>query len=570
MKKIKVLFFAANPVLTSRLSIEEEIRAITEKIKTSKPHSSIDLVLALAVRTGDLLQNLNEYKPQIVHFSGHGEPTGELLLIGGDGKPKPVSAVAIHELFRTLKNNIRVVVLNACYSKIQAQEIKKEIDCVIGMKNSISDHAAIIFSAYFYSAIGFGCSIQNAFEQGKTALLLEGIPEDNIPELLVREGVDPSRVFLMKTTAKSKTPDDEHSGRKIGEHIVQPPINGSNGSVIEENTPGIMGWIQGIINDLIRISNPFWIINIVILVPPLLSRFFTQDLSSMHELIKFELSIFWPISILVSFYLILTSFRQLRKTVETLKSEGIVATLRVSLSTFSIEIKNKPLRFVSPILLFLAFYIVIMVSYYFFQNHLTYYSLLIVMPNIVLIHVDPGKRFKRKTAEGIKILSIALLSFLILKSTFLENRSKKYFEWVDHHLFVDLVKSKSELEEKNQLFLLKRFAVTILNSMEKFRLFEDKAPIKPTGKPEGVKRETDFIIEEIPIEADALGKDYKDACLKAKDAAFKKYYTSNPQITSKSTNDGYKVDECKLIWKLDSGEVYVRIKIKIIIKKEKK
>ncbi len=55
MEKIKTLFFAANPVLTSRLSLDEEIRAITEKSHASKHHDSIELLSALAVQPDDLL-----------------------------------------------------------------------------------------------------------------------------------------------------------------------------------------------------------------------------------------------------------------------------------------------------------------------------------------------------------------------------------------------------------------------------------------------------------------------------------------------------------------------------------
>ncbi len=111
---------------------------------------------------------------------------------------KPVSAEALKMLFTTLKDNIRVVVLNACYSEIQAQAIAEVIDCVVGMSTAIGDDAAIIFAASFYRAIGFGRSIKEAFDQGKTAIMLEGIPEANTPQLLTRMGVDASSLTLLK------------------------------------------------------------------------------------------------------------------------------------------------------------------------------------------------------------------------------------------------------------------------------------------------------------------------------------------------------------------------------------
>jgi len=66
------------------------------------------------------------------------------------------------------------------------------------MKTAIEDQAAIVFSGSFYRAIGFGRSVQDAFDQGKVALLFKEIPEDKTPELLVRAGVVPSQIFLVE------------------------------------------------------------------------------------------------------------------------------------------------------------------------------------------------------------------------------------------------------------------------------------------------------------------------------------------------------------------------------------
>ena len=78
--------------------------------------------------------------------------------------------------------------LNACYSRPQAEALAQTIDCTVGMNRPIGDEAAIVFAASFYRAIGFGRSVKEAFELGKAALLLEGIPEDQTPELLTRHG----------------------------------------------------------------------------------------------------------------------------------------------------------------------------------------------------------------------------------------------------------------------------------------------------------------------------------------------------------------------------------------------
>lgn len=199
--KMQILFLAANPDGTTKLALDEECREITEKIRTSEHRDSLDLITRWAVRPDDLLQHLNQHKPHVVHFSGHGSLNEEIILLDKDRNPKTVSEAALKQLFGTLKDNIRVVVLNACFSRAQAKAITEVIDCAVGMNRAIGDHAAITFAGAFYQGIGFGRSVEAAFESGKAALLLEGIPEEHTPELLARPGVDPGKVFLLEANA---------------------------------------------------------------------------------------------------------------------------------------------------------------------------------------------------------------------------------------------------------------------------------------------------------------------------------------------------------------------------------
>lgn len=199
MSTCNVLLFAANPNGVTRLALEEECREIDQKIRAADYREELQLITKWAVRPDDLLQYLNQYRPHVVHFSGHGSDTEEIILLDAKRQPKPVSKAALKQLFSTLKDNIRVVVLNACFSRPQAEAIAEVIDCAIGMRKAISDEAAIAFAATFYRALGFGRSIKEAFDQGRTALMLYGLPEEETPELLVRTGVDPANIFLVET-----------------------------------------------------------------------------------------------------------------------------------------------------------------------------------------------------------------------------------------------------------------------------------------------------------------------------------------------------------------------------------
>jgi nucleoside phosphorylase/tetratricopeptide (TPR) repeat protein len=196
---IKVLFLAANPAGTTQLALDEEIRAIDAKIRGSEHPERLTLVSHWAVRLDDLSGLLMRQRPHVVHFSGHGASTGEIVLLREGGTPKPVPPEALAELFRVLKDNVRVVVLNACYSQAQAKAIVREIDCAVGMSDAIPDDAAIAFAAEFYQALGFGKSVQEAFDLGVARLIGEGVAR-GLAKLHKRRGVKPAGVVLIGST----------------------------------------------------------------------------------------------------------------------------------------------------------------------------------------------------------------------------------------------------------------------------------------------------------------------------------------------------------------------------------
>ena len=228
--KIRILFLAANPKDTDKLRLDEEIREIHERIRAADFRDHFELLSRWAVRPDDLLQAFNEVRPHIVHFSGHGSRVCELMLEDNDGNAKPVSEAALISLFRNLRDNIRLVVLNACHSNAQAKAISGEIECSIGMSRAIGDDAAISFASWFYGALAFGRSVGEAFEQGRTALMLHGIPEDSIPVLLVRPGVDPLRLsfvaehWLIRSFHRSPTRLCKQRSQAITRSMLFDPI----------------------------------------------------------------------------------------------------------------------------------------------------------------------------------------------------------------------------------------------------------------------------------------------------------------------------------------------------------
>lgn len=195
-KIIKILFLAANPLDTSRLRLDEEIRAIDQALRQTDFRDKFDIRPHWAVRVVDLQGYLLRYKPDIVHFSGHGSTSSEIVIEDIYGKSQPIPKRALSHLFHLLKDNIRCVLLNACYSENQAESIAENIDCVIGMSKAISDTAAIGFATAFYQALGFGKDVKTAFGLGCVQIDLEKLNEQEIPKLLSNKK-NPEEIFFV-------------------------------------------------------------------------------------------------------------------------------------------------------------------------------------------------------------------------------------------------------------------------------------------------------------------------------------------------------------------------------------
>lgn len=201
-QKITVLFLASNPLDLTQLRLDEEARAIANMIRQSKYRDSVQFESRWALQPMDLLQAINELNPTIVHFSGHGSDNDEIAFQDQNGNMKLVTKEAIVQTMMASVENIRLVFFNTCYSKNQAEAISEFVEATIGMNTSIGDDAARVFSSQFYSSIGFGHSVGKAFQQAKALVMMEGINEENTPELFIRSGLNVNEIILVNPEQK--------------------------------------------------------------------------------------------------------------------------------------------------------------------------------------------------------------------------------------------------------------------------------------------------------------------------------------------------------------------------------
>lgn len=186
---ITILFMSSNPSGTDPLKLGNEVRTIDERLRKSEMGKRFAIEQQWATRVSDIQDAMLRYKPAIVHFSGHGSITGELVFEDAAGKVQEVRAEALGRLFRVFKKDVKCVVLNACWSAMQSQAIAAEIGCVVGMSRRVDDRAASDFAAGFYGALGYGKNVQDAFDLGCNQIDLSGLKDADVPRLDTRPDV---------------------------------------------------------------------------------------------------------------------------------------------------------------------------------------------------------------------------------------------------------------------------------------------------------------------------------------------------------------------------------------------
>jgi hypothetical protein len=184
-----ILFLAANPKNTSQLGLDDEVREIEIGLQRSRYRDSFELKQRWAVSPREMQRSIEDLKPHIVHFSGHGVGEDGLALEDENGDVKLVQSEALAQLFRLFvapftHPPVECVLMNACYSEVQAEAIAEHVPFVIGMNKAVGDKAAREFAVGFYDALGAGREIPIAFEFGKVSISMAGIPENLTPQLV--------------------------------------------------------------------------------------------------------------------------------------------------------------------------------------------------------------------------------------------------------------------------------------------------------------------------------------------------------------------------------------------------
>lgn len=198
------MFVAATPAGTTSLALDRECAAVEHELKLPPGRDGFELRSKWTVTVDELMRHLLDLQPTIVHFSGHGDAAG-LVVIGDDGRPQPVTPAALTKMIQTTAGTARLAVLNACYSDAQAEALRDAVGCAIGMRGTITDEAARAFAVGLYRGLGYRRSVRNAYEQAEATLDGKGLSAQAQPRCLARAGVNIDMLVLAGSSPTNAT-----------------------------------------------------------------------------------------------------------------------------------------------------------------------------------------------------------------------------------------------------------------------------------------------------------------------------------------------------------------------------
>jgi hypothetical protein len=244
--RVRILVVAANPLGSSPLKLDHEVKTIQEALRRSRKRGNFVVEYRLAATPSELRRALLDVEPHVLHFSGHGAGDRGLLFVGDESASaiyrseggevrsratdsneiKFVPAKPLANLLQLCDDHLECVVLNACYSDVQGDAISANILFTIGMRDVVKDNVAIKFSQGFYDAIGAGKGYESAFNWGKAAIEFD-LENNLVSKLVVLRKKEDSSYQVSQSRSNfpqegvSKEEEDHEAKTLSFEHIQE-------------------------------------------------------------------------------------------------------------------------------------------------------------------------------------------------------------------------------------------------------------------------------------------------------------------------------------------------------------
>lgn len=199
-EKLRVLYLTANPDETKPIRVDAEVNNVLKSIRGAKYRDSLDLQVRPAATPQDLIDGINDLRPHVVHFSGHGNVG--ILAFDNASYDNPDCEImefdVLAELLGATSTPPKLLVMNACKTLAGSNILLETVPVLIGMADSVGDAGAGIFASQFYAAIASAQPIGAALRQSK-AMMKQALLRDDadLPQIVSRADVDPDDMALI-------------------------------------------------------------------------------------------------------------------------------------------------------------------------------------------------------------------------------------------------------------------------------------------------------------------------------------------------------------------------------------
>jgi tetratricopeptide (TPR) repeat protein len=205
---LRVLLFASLPDDLSereRLDVEAEQAAVQEVLMAFEQAGKVQLDMPNDGRFDTFKTHLNDFQPHLMYLSGHGNfrydahehrAWGEFLFEDPQGNKAVISDTQLAACFQN--TGVQLLVLSACLSAKQHPDYlhhglsqalyQAGVPHVIGMRESVNDHAAIQFARSLLGSLAKQQSVDVALQTAR-ATMNQPLPSDEV----TRDMGDPMR-----------------------------------------------------------------------------------------------------------------------------------------------------------------------------------------------------------------------------------------------------------------------------------------------------------------------------------------------------------------------------------------
>lgn len=179
---MKILYFTANPEMVvmpkdpenlkdtetkiadyTKLDLWPELKEVANVFYEGRMDGDVHLEVVPEARADDVVRYIDRFRPDIVHFSGHGE---EERLIVNDSDYFAGETLGSQWLKETLQDKgVSVLVLNCCWSSSFVDDLKDTVGLVVGAQQRLQVDKAQAFAAIFYAGVRDGRPLGEVYEK---------------------------------------------------------------------------------------------------------------------------------------------------------------------------------------------------------------------------------------------------------------------------------------------------------------------------------------------------------------------------------------------------------------------